>query len=114
MGALLALVLVAAVVFVSRGVPGNSNGPEAPALDGPAQRACALFAPIASDVRDGRLTGPPLFRALQDVFNEARLSKTEGFGLQVQSLYSTAIGGDRGAIAEGVNGLQTRCAGGED
>ena len=98
-------------MFVSCGVPGSgSDAPEQPPLDDAATRACELFTPIAADVREGRLTGPPLFRALQDVFNEARLSKTEGFGPQVQMLYSTAIGGDRAAIAERVDGLQTRCA----
>lgn len=98
-------------MFVSCGVPGSgSDAPEQPPLDDAAMRACDLFAPIAADVREGRLTGPPLFRALQDVFNEARLSTTEGFGLQVQQLYSTAIGGDQAVVAERVDALQTRCA----
>ncbi len=75
-------------------------------------------------MRNGRLTGPPLFRLLQDVFNEGSTSQTEGFALQVQELYTTAINADAEqrdpaaaspgsameALAQRAEALRSRCA----
>ena len=97
------------LVFVSCGVPGSSQAPEAPPLDDAAQRACAVFEPKAADIREGRLTGPPLFRALQDVFNEARLSETEGFSVAVQSLYSASIAGDQPVKQQRLDEIARAC-----
>jgi hypothetical protein len=101
-GGLLALLVVGLLVFVSFGVPGD--GAEEPQdrsaqigqLDARARAACELYTPIADDVRSGELTGPPLFRALQDVYNEARLSQAESFEPLVRNLLSSTITGDDG------------------
>lgn len=111
-GALLALLAVSFLVFVSCGVPGIGSDPKAPPLDDAARRSCAVFSPVASDVRDGRLTGPPLFRVLQEAFNQASQSQTPGFPVQVQELYTAAINGNQPAVTQRADGLQARCAAG--
>jgi hypothetical protein len=64
---------------------------------------------VAAQVRSGALAGEELFRALQDVFNDARLSQTEGFSQRVADLNSAAINGDEQALRQGVLALQLTC-----
>lgn len=110
MGALLALLAVSFLVFVSCGVPGLGSDAEEPPLDDAARQACTMYGAIHEEVRSGRLTGPRLFRALQDVFNQAGRSGTEGFVLQVQDLYGSAVAEDPAAVTQRADALQTRCA----
>jgi hypothetical protein len=108
-----ALLAVAVLVFVGFGLGGGDPETEQPPpLDPAAQRACDRFQPIADDVRTGRLTGPPLFRALQDVFNEARLSQDGRFSAQVRDLYSAAINDDEQTVSQQVSALEEVCAAG--
>lgn len=106
--ALLALVAAGAVVLtVVR--PGAEPQPTRQELDDAAVAACEVFEPAAAGVRSGELEGEPLFRVLQDTFNEARLSETEGFADQVFRLNSAAINGDEQTLRQGVLALQLTC-----
>lgn len=111
-GGLLALLVVSLVVFVSCGVPGGSDDGEIE-VDGPlddrARAACEIYTPIVDDVRSGELSGPRLFRALQDVFNEARLSATEGFDDVSRLLLNAAIAGDVEARNDLADQLEDAC-----
>lgn len=78
-------------------------------LDDAAVEACERFEPIAASVRSGELSGPPLYRQLQDVFDEARYSATAGFAERVTDLNSAAINGDEQAVRQGVLALQLTC-----
>lgn len=96
-GGLLALLVVGLLVFVSCGVPGGGDSdeqealPELGELDDQARAACELYTPVADDVRSGELTGPPLYRSLQDVYNVARQSQTEGFADAFADLINASI-----------------------
>ena len=68
-----------------------------------------MYGAIHEPLRRGQLTGPRLFRALQDTFNDARLSKTPGFAQQVALLNSAAINGDEQTLRQGVLKLQLTC-----
>lgn len=114
MGSLLALLVVGLLVFVSCGIPGGGSDEDDPfarigELDARAEAACDLYRPIAGDVRSGELTGPRLFRALQDVYNEARLSEAENFGFLVQAVLNAAITGDQQARDERLERLDEVC-----
>ena len=109
LGALLALLALSFVVFVSCGVPGSSDQDGPPPLDDAGRQACSMYGAIHEEVRSGRLTGPSLFRALQDVFNQAGRSATEGFEVQVQGVYSAAIAADQPLLTQRADGLQARC-----
>lgn len=89
--------------------PGVDPQPTRQQLDEAAVAACERFAPVAAQVRSGNLAGPPLYRALQDVFNDARTSSTPGFAQQVANLNSAAINGDQKAVKQGVIALQLTC-----
>lgn len=105
---LLALVAVGVVVFaVVR--PGGDAQPTRQELDEAAVTACERFEPAAAEVRSGALQAEPLFRLLQDVFNDARRSETEGFSERVGKLNSAAINGDEQAVRQGVLALQLTC-----
>jgi hypothetical protein len=114
-GAVLALLVVSLLVFVSFGTPGGGsdeeNLEEIGELDDAARSACATLTPIAGDVRSGELTGPRMFRALQDVFNEARQSETENFSFQVSVLLSAAINDDVQTRDASLGRLEQACAG---
>jgi hypothetical protein len=106
--ALLALVAVGVVVLVVVR-PGVDPQPTRQQLDEPAVAACEVFEPAAAQVRAGELEGEPLFRVLQDTFNQARLSDTPGFAQQVAELNSAAINDDQQTLRQGVLALQLRC-----
>lgn len=114
------MVVVGLVVFVncggSRQEPEQSASPTSPdraqeigELDGRARASCALLLPIADDVRTGKLTGPPLFRALQDVFNAARETETEGFAVRVADLLNASIREDEMARIAQLRELVAAC-----
>ena len=106
--ALLALVAVGVVVLaVVR--PGADPQPTRQELDDAAIAACERFEPAAAQVRSGELQGPPLFRVLQDTFNDARRSQTDGFFQQVTELNTAAINDDQQALRQGVLALQLTC-----
>jgi hypothetical protein len=113
-GSLLALLVVGLLAFVSYGVPGGGETTEAEEpfgqLDARAEAACDLYTPIADDVRSGELSGPPLFRALQDVYNEARLSESQEFGTLVQDVLNASIVEDEQARDERLDRLDEACA----
>ena len=114
---MLALLVVGLLVFVSCGVPGGGSDEDDPFetigdLDARAEAACELYTPIAGDITSGELTGPRLFRALQDVYNEARLSEAENFGFLVQAVLNAAITGDEQLRDERLARLDEVCAGG--
>lgn len=112
-GGLLALLVVGLLVFVSCGVPGGSDEAEIPdigELDGNARSACELYTPIAGDIRSEQLTGPRLFRALQDVYNVARRSETVQFEDSVRVLLNAAIAGDEPVRDEQQDRLDEACA----
>lgn len=116
LGGLLALLVVGLLVFVSCGVPGGGSDDEdlfaeVGELDARAEAACGLYAPVAGDIRSGELTGPGQFRALQDVYNEARLSESENFGFLVQAVLNAAITGDEQMRDERLDRLDEVCAG---
>ena len=107
--------MVALLVFVSCGVPGG-GGEDDPFedigdLDAQARAACEVYTPKAEDIRSDRLTGPPLYRALQDVYNQARGSQTESFAFLVQSALNAAIGGDQETRDARLERLDEVCAG---
>jgi hypothetical protein len=105
---LLLLVAGGAVALaVSR--PGAEPVPTRQVLDEPAVAACERFEPVAGPVRSGELVGEPLFRVLQDVYNDALPSTTEGFSQRVAELNSAAINGDEQALRQGVLALQLVC-----
>jgi hypothetical protein len=113
-GSLLALLVVGLLVFVSCGVPGGGGeGDDASRdvgdLDARAEAACDLYTPIAEEVRSGELSGPPLFRALQDVYNEARLSESQEFGTLVQDVLNASITEDEQARDERLDRLDEVC-----
>lgn len=89
--------------------PGAEPQPTRQQLDEPAVAACEVFEPAAAGVRSGELQGEPLFRVLQDVFNQARLSETEGFAQQVAQLNNAAINGRTQDLEQGVLQLQLTC-----
>lgn len=104
---LLALVGVAAVALTL-----NRTGAEPQAgrqLDEAAVAACEVFEPEAEQVLSGELQGRPLYRALQDVYNQAQRSQTEGFPQQVAELNSAAINGDDAGLRERAGALQRTC-----
>jgi hypothetical protein len=105
---LLALVAVGAVVLALVR-PGGDAPPTRQQLDEAAVAACERFEPAAAQVRSGALQGEPLFRLLQDVFNDARLSGTEGFSERVGELNSAAINDDEQGLRQGVLALQLTC-----
>jgi len=107
---LAALALVAVAVTVLAVVrPGGEAQPTRQQLDEAAESACEQFEPVAAQVRSGELTGPPLYRALQDVFNDARLSATPGFSQRVADLNTAAIKGDEQKVRQDVLALQLVC-----
>jgi hypothetical protein len=85
------------------------TGEQGERLDDAAERACAELSPVVREIESGELTGPPLFRALQDVYNEARRSDTEGFADQVQDVYSAAIAENPDAVQERLTTLRGTC-----
>lgn len=106
----MAALLLVAVLAVGVTVLGGSDGPPPEVeLDEAAVRACELFEPVAAGVRSGELTGQPLFRALQDVFNEARVSESQAFASQVGQLNSAAINNNEQMLRQGVIELQLTC-----
>lgn len=117
LGGLLALLVVCLLVFVSCGVPGSGSDEddlfaEVGDLDARAEAACEVYTPVAPEIRSGSLTGPKQFRALQDVYNEARLSESENFGFLVQAVLNAAISGDEQVRNERMDRLDEVCAGG--
>jgi hypothetical protein len=89
--------------------PGADPQPTRQQLDQAAVEACELFEPAAAQVRSGELQGKPLFRLLQDVFNQGRVSETEGFADQVTALNTAAINGDDQTVRQRVLALQLTC-----
>lgn len=89
--------------------PGAEPQPTRQQLDEPAVAACERFEPVAAQVRAGELSGPPLYRVLQDVFDDARTSSTPGFAQRVADLNSAAINGDEQTVRQGVLALQLTC-----
>lgn len=86
--------------------------PQPPAtapLDPPARAACELLGPVAGDVRTGRLEGPPLFRLLQDVFNEAGRSANTEVRESAEAALSGAINDDRPALRAALTRMQVAC-----
>ena len=96
-----------AVLAVVR--PGGEPQPTGQELDEDALAACEVFEPAAAGVRSGDLQGRELFRVLQDTFNDARTSQTEGFAQLVAELNSAAINGDEQGLRQGVIALQLTC-----
>lgn len=78
-------------------------------LDDAAEQACAELAPVVDDVEQGRLEGPPLYRALQDVYDVARTSEADGFAEAAQRALTAAINQDEVALAERLRALRERC-----
>lgn len=78
-------------------------------LDGAAAAACEEFAPLGGQVRRGELSGTPLYRALQSVYDQARESDNEAVGRAAQTLLTAAIGNDRRAMTDAVTELQQAC-----
>lgn len=106
--ALLALVGIGAVALaVTR--TGADPQPSRQELDEDAIAACEVFEPAADGVRSGELQGRELFRVLQDTFNDARTSQTEGFAQLVAELNSAAINGNEQELRQGVIALQLTC-----
>ncbi len=104
------LLLVAAAVAVAVAVrPETESAPTLQELDDPARAACETFMPEAGAVRDGTLTGQRLFGLLQDTYDDARLSRTEGFAERVATLNTAAINGDVETLRRDVLGLQLAC-----
>ena len=113
LGGLLGLLVLSLLVFVSCGVPGGGSDEddlEIGRLDDAARASCAELEPVAGDVRSGELSGPPLFRELQDVFNASRPSETEDFSEVVRRLLNAAIAGDDEARNAWLTQLQEACA----
>lgn len=106
--ALLALIGIGAgALALSR--TGGGQQPSRQELDEAAEAACAVFEPTAAEIRAGTLQGRPLYRALQDVYNQAQRSTTEGFAQQVAELNSSAINGDAATLRDDVIALQLAC-----
>lgn len=99
----LLLVLIGALVGCA------STPPPAQPLDEQAQAACTAFAPLGGQVRRGDLEGPPLYRALQDVYDLARTSGNEEVAHSAQRLLAAAINNDQQATASTVTELQEAC-----
>ena len=78
-------------------------------LDPAAERACDRLQPVVDDVEKQRLQGPPLYRALQDVYDEARASDVDGFAEQAQRAVSAAVNADQARVAEHLQALRERC-----
>lgn len=78
-------------------------------LDPAAERACDRLQPVVDDVEGQRLQGPPLYRALQDVYDEARTSEVDGFAEQAQRALSAAVNADQPRVAEHLQQLRERC-----
>lgn len=89
--------------------PGAEPQPTRQQLDEAAVEACEVFEPAAAGVRDGTLEGRPLYRALQDTYDQAQRSRTEGFAQQVAELNSAAINADEQTLRQGVLALQLTC-----
>ena len=105
---LLLLVAVAAVALtVVR--PGADPQPTRQQLDEAAVEACEVFEPAAAQVRSGELQGEPLYRVLQDVYDQGRVSETPGFAEQVTALNTAAINLDEQTVRAGVLKLQLTC-----
>jgi hypothetical protein len=105
----LLLVLGAGAVALAVARPGAEPVPTRQQLDDAAVAACERFEPVAGPVRSGELQGEPLFRVLQDVYNDALSSQTDGFAQRVADLNSAAINGDVQAVRSGVLALQLTC-----
>ena len=104
----LLLVAIGAVALVLAR-PDADPQPTRQQLDAAAVEACEVFEPAAAGVRDGSLQGEPLFRVLQDTFNQAQLSQTPGFVERVTALNTAAINGDEQTVRQGVLALQLTC-----
>jgi len=101
-------VAVGVVVFaVVR--PGGDAQPTRQDLDEPAVAACETFEPAAAQIRSGELVGEPLFRVLQDSYNDAINSRTVGFAEKVADLNTAAINNDEQQLRQGVLALQLTC-----
>ena len=88
---------------------GGGQGGEAPPLDAAAEEACEAFEPVRRDVRRGELTGPNLYRVLQDVYDQARQSQREDVSGAAQRLLSAAINDDSRAVSQAVTELEQAC-----
>lgn len=93
-----------ALVLVLRAGSGPSG-----ALDDEAIAACERYVPRAAEVQDGRLTGPPLFRLLQDVYNDGQRSDTPDFAGLVTALNTAAINGQADVVKSEGAELERRC-----
>lgn len=98
-----------AAVALTIARPGADPQPTRQQLDEAAVAACEVFEPAAAGVSSGELAGEPLFRVLQDTFNQAQSSETPGFVEQVATLNSAAINGDDQSVRQGVLALQLTC-----
>lgn len=78
-------------------------------LDAAAERACDELGPVVDDVEEGRLQGPPLYRALQDVYDEAASSRVDGFAEAAQRALASAINEDEERSAVHLQRLRERC-----
>ena len=87
----------------------SSAPPAVPALDASAQAACDVLAPIAADVRVGELKGPELYRALQDVWDEALRSNVAAVRENAQALLKAAINNDQKVLSTSLTALQEAC-----
>jgi len=103
------LLLAVGAVGLAVARPDAARVPTRQQLDEAAVAACERFEPAAGPVRSGELAGEPLFRVLQDVYNDARTSETEGFAERVAELNTAAINGDTDALRSGVLALQLTC-----
>jgi hypothetical protein len=84
-------------------------GQSGEALDADAVTACERFAPVAAEVERGNLSGRPLYRALQDVYNVGRTSETDGFPERAQRLLTAAINNDDDALGEQLVAMRETC-----
>jgi hypothetical protein len=105
----LLVLLAGGAVALAVARPGADPVPTRQQLDEAAVAACERFEPVAGPVRSGELQGEQLFRVLQDVYNDALTSETEGFTERVGALNSAAINGDTEALRSGVLALQLTC-----
>ena len=105
----LLLLVGVATVAVAATRPDAARQPARQQLDEPAVAACETFVPRAGEVRDGSLVGVPLYKVLQDTYDDGRLSKTPGFAERVARLNQVAINGDTETLQRDVVALQLAC-----